>query len=66
MMGIEGIEQCEVIAVKNSNNTVTGIMAKVVSFVLDEATVKARLYELLPDYMIPKTIKIYNKISFQV
>ena len=42
----------------------TGIMAKVVSFVLDEATVKARLYELLPDYMIPKTIKIYNKISF--
>ena len=64
MMGIEGIEQCEVIAVKNANNTVTGIMAKVVSFVLDEATVKARLYELLPDYMIPKTIKIYNKISF--
>lgn len=64
VLAIEGIEQCEVTAVKNSGGAVTGITAKAVSFSLDEKAVKSKLSELLPDYMIPKSIKILDKISF--
>lgn len=64
ILGIDGVEQCEVTAVKNAAGTVTGITAKAVSFSLSEAEIKAELCRMLPDYMIPKSIKILDGIAF--
>lgn len=64
ILGIDGVEQCEVAAVTNPLGTVTGISAKAVSFSLSEADIKAALSDILPDYMIPKSIKILDRISF--
>ena len=63
ILGIDGVEQCEVTAVKNAAGAVTGINAKAVSFSLSESDVKAELCRMLPDYMIPKSIKILNGIA---
>lgn len=64
ILAIEGVEQCKVITVINSSGTVTGITAKAVSFSLGEAEIKAKLSEVLPDYMMPKSIKVLNGITF--
>lgn len=63
ILGLDGVEQCEVNAVKNTAGTVTGITAKAVSFFLGESEIKAELSRLLPDYMIPKSIKILDGIA---
>ncbi len=64
ILSLDGVEQCEVTAVTNSLGTITGISAKAVSFSLSEADIKAAISDILPDYMIPKSIKILDRISF--
>ena len=64
ILSLDGVEQCEVSAVTNPSGTVTGITAKAVSFSLSESDIKAAVAEFLPDYMIPKSIKILDRISF--
>ena len=64
ILGLYGVERCEVTAVKNAAGNVTGITAKAVSFSLSEAEIKAEIGKMLPDYMIPKSIKIIERIAF--
>ena len=64
MLRIEGVEQCEVIAVTGKNNVITAITAKAVSFTLNEDEIKSHLSQLIPEYMMPRTIKILDRISF--
>lgn len=64
VLGIDGVEQCEVTAVRNAAGAVTGITAKAVSFSLTEEEIKSELCRTLPSYMIPKSIKILSNITF--
>lgn len=64
MLRIEGVEQCEVNTVTGRNGAITGITAKAVSFTLNEDEIKSRLSQLIPEYMMPKTVKILDRISF--
>lgn len=64
ILSIDGVEQCEVTAVKNASDTVTGITSTAVSFSLTEEDIKIRLRKILPDYMIPKSIRILDRIGF--
>lgn len=61
---IDGIEQCSVNVIKNSSEIVTGITATVVSSSLNENDIKNILKHTLPDYMIPKTVIVKNKVGF--
>lgn len=61
---IDGVESCAVIAKLNSDSVVRKITAFVVpsdTSVSDEL-IKNRLKALLPEYMIPKTIKILEEL----
>lgn len=64
ILSLDGVEQCEVTAVTNPQGTVTGICAKAVAFSLTEEDIKTALAGIIPDYMIPRSIKILDKISF--
>lgn len=59
---IENVEQCSVYTI--GDKTVLGIAACVTANNLTEHEIKEKLRSVLPYYMIPKTIKIKNEISF--
>ncbi|MGN1349069.1 MAG: AMP-binding protein [Acutalibacteraceae bacterium] len=59
---IENVEQCSVFTI--GEKTVLGIAACVTAENLTESEIKEKLLCELPPYMIPKTVKIRNKISF--
>lgn len=57
---IDEVEDCAVIAKYNENNIVKTIVAYVV--LKKDIDIKMKLKKYLPDYMIPKTIKIIDKL----
>ena len=59
-MRLPGVEQCAVVADYGKNEKVRALRAFVVpesGTDLEESEIKKELSELLPDYMIPKTIR---------
>lgn len=63
ILRIDGVEQCSVKTIE-SGNRIMGISAQVVSSVLTADDVKRKAAEFLPPYMIPKTVKIKETVSF--
>lgn len=59
---IKGIEECAVVAKLNENNTVKTIKAFVVGKNLQIEYIKKELENKIPGYMMPKTIKIIEKL----
>ena len=58
---INGVKECAVVVKKNEDLIVKTIKAFVVGNV-SEDYIKEELKKLLPNYMIPKTIKIIDKL----
>lgn len=63
LSAIDGIEQCSVKTITNGSS-ILGISAQVVTTSLTADEIKCRLAETLPAYMIPKTVKIKDAVSF--
>ena len=59
---IKGIEECAVVAKLNENNTVKTIKAFVVGKNLQIEYIRKKLENKIPGYMMPKTIKIIEKL----
>lgn len=63
LSAIEGVEQCSVKTI-TSGSAILGISAQIVTKTLTADEIKLRLAETLPAYMIPKTVKIKDTVSF--
>lgn len=59
---LEGVDDCAVVAVRNGDGIVRMIKACVTGNKLDADIIRERLAEKLPAYMIPKTIRILDKL----
>lgn len=59
---INGVSECAIIAKYNDNNTVRLIKAFVVGKDISSEYIRKELQNKIPDYMIPKTIKIIDKM----
>ena len=65
LMRLPGVEQCAVVADYGKNEKVRALRAFVVpesGTDLEESEIKKELSELLPDYMIPKTIRFLTEM----
>ncbi len=63
ILSVDGVLQCEITTAER-NNTVVSINATVVCESMTENEIKTALKEKLPDYMIPKSIRIKHGIGF--
>ncbi len=62
VLQINGVVECAVVAIRNDNDIVKTIKAYVVAKNIDVDYIKKNLNKKIPNYMMPRTIRIIDKL----